>query len=172
MKFLSAFLGASLTVSSARAATTHTKGQRKLDEMHAAAFGAVVTEHSASDWKKFLSEGPVQVDSEPGYAEQKQLAKANSGRELWWRAPIDTAEYGGSMEVKNKNKNSEECFNIGEGIGKDGWAFGIAKGKSIDAYYNWPSLARFDGAMKFISFNPNSMFPYIFFNMSWHRASL
>ena len=170
MKFLSAFLVISLAVSSTMAAKTHTKGQRKLDEMHAAAFGAVVTEHSASDWKKFLSEGPVQVDSKNRNAEQKQLAKANNGRELWWRAPIDTAEYGGSMEVKRKN--SEECFNIGEGIGKDGWAFGIAKGKSIDAYYNWPSLARFDGAMKFISPNPNSMFPYIFFNISWHRTSL
>ena len=152
------------------AAKTHAKGQRKLDEMHAAAFGAVVTDHSASDWKKFLSEGPVQVDSKTGHAEQKKSRKPNNGRELWWRAPIDTAEYGGSMEVKNKN--SEECFNIGEGIGKDGWAFGITKGKSIDAYYNWSSLARFDGAMKFISPNSNSMFPYIFFNISWHRASL
>ena len=130
MNFLSAFLVISLAVSSTMAAKTHAKGQRKLDEMHAAAFGAVVTEHSASDWKKFLSEDPIQVDSKNGHAEQKKPLKSNNNRELWWRAPIDTAEYGGSMEVKKKS--SEECFNIGEGIGKDGWAFGIAKGKSMD----------------------------------------
>lgn len=122
MKFaLPAILAASLSTSSAAAAQSPAKGQRRLDEMHAAAFGAVITDHSASDWKKFLSEGPVQVDSKAGHAEEKKHLKSN-GRELWWRSPVDTAEYGGSMEVRNKN--TEECFNIGEGIGKDGWAFG------------------------------------------------
>ena len=40
---------------------------------------------------------------------------------------IDTSEYGGSMDVKNRG--NEECFTTGEGIGKNGWAFGITAGK-------------------------------------------
>lgn len=40
---------------------------------------------------------------------------------------IDTSEYGGSMDVKNRD--NEECFTTGEGIGKNGWAFGITAGK-------------------------------------------
>ena len=152
MKFaLSAIIATSLSVSSVAAAKAHAKDQRKLDEMHAAAFGAVVTEHSASDWKKFLSKGPlpplVQVDPMAGHAEQKKPSKTNSGRELWWKADmptmptppmppvppkvgyyaIDTEEYGGSMEVKNKK--NEECIYIDEGIGKDDWRFGITQGE-------------------------------------------
>ena len=160
MKFaLSTILAVSLTVSSATAAKTHKEDQRKLDEMHAAAFGAVVTEHSASDWKKFVSEGPlpplVQVDPMAGHAEQKKPAKTNKtkknkkkgGRELWWKPgmpmgmpdppswpkvgyyAIDTDEYGAAMEVKNKS--TEQCIYIDEGIGKDGWSFGITQGKSL-----------------------------------------
>ena len=91
MKFaLSAIVAASLSVSSAAAAKPHAKDQRNLDEMHAAAFGAVVPEHSASDWKKFLSEGPlpplVQLDPTAGHAEQKKPAEANkknTGRALY-----------------------------------------------------------------------------------------
>jgi len=153
MKFaLSAILAATLAVSSATAAKTHAKHQRKLDEMHAAAFGAVVTEHSASDWKKFLSEGPlpplVQVDPAANLAEQKKPANnsnnnKNVDRELGYGMTmpmadpppvvpkvgyyaIDNDDYGGSMEVQNKNK--EQCFYINEGIGKDDWAFGITQG--------------------------------------------
>ena len=173
MKFaLSAIIAASLSVSSVAAAKAHAKDQRKLDEMHAAAFGAVVTEHSASDWKKFVSEGPlpplVQVDPMAGHADQKKKAKANkknNGRELthdstsyvmppmppmppqgpWPPMPpvppvppkvgyyaIDNEEYGGSMEVKNKNH--EECIYIDEGIGKDDWRFGITQGKESAAW--------------------------------------
>ena len=156
MKFiLSTIIAASLSASSLVAAKTHAKDQRKLDEMHAAAFGAVVVEHSASDWKKFLSEGPlpplVQVDPMAGHAEQKKPVRANkknTGRELGVFMPpippmppappkvgyyaIDTEEYGGSMEVKNKK--NEECIYIDEGIGKDEWRFGITKGMELTAW--------------------------------------
>ena len=152
MKFiLSTIIAASLSASSLVAAKTHAKDQRKLDEMHAAVFGAVVVEHSASDWKKFLSKGPlpplVQVDPMAGQADQKKPTKTNNGRELLSKADmptmptppmppmppkvgyyaIDNEEYGGSMEVKNKNR--EECIYIDEGIGKDDWRFGITQGK-------------------------------------------
>ena len=40
---------------------------------------------------------------------------------------IDNSEYGGSMDVTNRG--NEECFTTGEGIGKNGWAFGITAGK-------------------------------------------
>ena len=131
---LTTFLAASLSVPAVTAAKPDAKDQRMLDEMHSAAFGAVVTKHSASDWKKFLSDGPVPVDSKASQPEQKKPLRTNNGRELWWRPPIDTNEYGGSMEVKNKN--SEECFFFNEGIGKDGWDFGIINGKSI-GYILW-----------------------------------
>jgi hypothetical protein len=146
MKFpFSAILAASLTASLVVAAKPHgNEDERKLEEeMHAAAFGAVVTEHSASDWKKFLSEGPlpprVQVDPLAGHAEQKEKTAGRdlllgSSNEIWKPDPpavgyhaIDTEEYGGAMEVKNKS--TEQCIFMDEGIGKDGWRFGITKGE-------------------------------------------
>jgi len=149
MKFaFSAILAASLTASSVVAAKPRgEEDQRKLEEMHAAAFGAVVIEHSASDWKKFLSEGPipplVQVDPLAGGAKQKKPAKTDSkkktaGRELWWEPSYKQITWpkvgyhaidikGGSMEVKRKKM--EQCFYMDEGIGKDGWRFGITQGK-------------------------------------------
>jgi hypothetical protein len=152
---LSAILAVSSVAAVAKAKTL-AKDQRKLsDEMHAAAFGAVVPGHSASEWKNFLSEGPL-AHLEEANAELSEKAannenKKSGGRELWgpgdqwwWDKPddmpdvskvgyygIDNSEYGGTMDVKKKGSNNEECFAIGEGIGKDGWAFGITAGKCV-----------------------------------------
>ena len=130
---LFAIIAASLSVSLVAAAKKECQGpacKHNLDEMHAAeAFFAVFPEHSASDWNRILSEGP-----------QKQNARELTPPELPPLPPlppvtpkvgyyaIDIDEYGGAMEVKNRM--SEECFLIDEGIGKDGWRFGITKGRS------------------------------------------
>lgn len=151
-------VSAILAVSSVAAAAktkTRVNDQRKLDdEMHAAAFGAVVPGHSASEWKNFLSDGPLahlkEMDSELSEKPANNKNKKSGGRELWdssdssdqwwWGKPddkpnvpkvgyygIDNSEYGGTMDVKNRG--NEECFTAGEGIGKNGWAFGITAGR-------------------------------------------
>lgn len=151
-------VSAILAVSSVAAAAktkTRVNDQRKLDdEMHAAAFGAVVPGHSASEWKNFLSDGPLAHLQEAGAELSEKPAnnkiKKSGGRELWdssdssdqwwWGKPddkpnvpkvgyygIDNSEYGGTMDVKKRG--NEECFTAGEGIGKNGWAFGITAGK-------------------------------------------
>jgi len=160
-------VSAILAVSSvAAAATTKTRvnDQRKLDdEMHAAAFGAVVPGHSASEWKNFLSDGPLahlgEADTKLPEKPANNKNKKSGGRELedssdssdqwWWpddkpNVPkvgyygIDNSEYGGTMDVKNRG--NEECFTAGEGIGKNGWAFGITAGKCAVILHSFTDL--------------------------------
>lgn len=158
---LSAILAVSSVAAAAKTKTRAANDQRKLDdEMHAAAFAAVVPGHSASEWKNFLSEGPF-AHLEEADAEQEKQAnnenKKSDGRELWggngwwWEKPddkpnvpkvgyydIDNSEYGGTMAVKNKG--NEECFGPGEGIGKNGWAFGITAGKCAVIWHSFTDL--------------------------------
>ena len=149
-----------LAVSSVAAAAND---QRKLDDdMHAAAFAAVVPGHSASEWKNFLSDGPLahleEADSELSEKPANNKNKKSGGRELWdssdqWWWPddkpdvpkvgyydIDNSEYGGTMDVKNKGWNNEECFTVGEGIGKNGWAFGITAGECTVTWHSFDDL--------------------------------
>ena len=159
-------VSAILAVSSVAAAAktkTRVNDQRKLDdEVHAAAFGAVVPGHSASEWKNFLSDGPLAHLREAGAELSEKPAssenKKNGGRELgygdeYWMGDkpddkpdvpkvgyygIDNSEYGGTMDVKNRG--NEECFTAGEGIGKNGWAFGITAGKSAVTLHSFTDL--------------------------------
>lgn len=128
---LTCLITAALTI----VGTTSAAEEQELDkELFAQAFGAVQSEHDGSKWKDFLVEGPprdmLQVDPTDGsYKGDKDAANAdNAERELWYNYPPKKGWYaidtdGGSLEVRNRN--NDECFGVGEGIGKDGWKFGI-----------------------------------------------
>ena len=150
---LSLIVAVSSVAAAAKTKTRAAKDQRELsDEMHAAAFGAVVPGHSASEWKNFLSEGPLahlqEADAELTEKPANNDNKKSGGRELWhddeWWPDvpkvgyygIDNSEYGGTMDVKNKGSNNEQCFSIGEGIGKNGWAFGITAGECMFVFWS------------------------------------
>jgi len=122
------------------------------DDFFSKAFGLVQvhSDHDASRWRDFLSAGPLpeavedMIDEESDYqaAAKKTMdakgedGKAGGNRELWWHDPwASTPKKGwfaidtdGDAALEVKRKNSEQCITIGEGIGKDGWKFGIAPG--------------------------------------------
>lgn len=123
------------------------------DEFFSKAFGMVQVQsnHHASQWRDFLSKGPLpeaveeliddELDNfadgrkEEGDAHAGEKRNSNNDRELWWHDKrgwfsIDT-DGDRALEVKNKN-SGEECFSVGEGIGHDGWRFGITHGHVPD----------------------------------------
>ena len=153
-------LPAQLLMLATLAAVAAAKKQTADDEFFSKAFGMVQVQsnHHASQWRDFLSTGPppeaveeliedeldnfVDEKKEVGDHDNKKNANKNEkNRELWWHDPwssppkrgwfsIDT---DGDRALEVKNKNSEECFTVGEGIGKDGWKFGITYGRVPDS---------------------------------------
>mmetsp|Transcript_18872 Transcript_18872/g.54400 ORF Transcript_18872/g.54400 Transcript_18872/m.54400 type:complete len:412 (+) Transcript_18872:115-1350(+) len=135
---------------SASAAKIAANDNRADDEFFSKAFGLVQvqSDHDASQWRDFLSDGPLPesvedliddeqdnfVDGKKVEARTHNKKKDNKNRKLWydpwsqhkrgWFA-IDT---DGDRALEVKSKNDEECITIGEGIGHDGWKFGITHG--------------------------------------------
>lgn len=157
----------------ARKDTGSTKQQRTRDlaadeQFFAQAFGAINKEgRDASEWKNFLSEDPLPSidDVDPTDRLLGEYNEANNNehdndRELWYHHShkkgwfsIDADE--SALEITKKN--TECCFDIGEGIEKDGWKFGIANDKEYtDTYLQlfdewWPYMPvyqYFKGAKK------------------------
>lgn len=116
------------------------------DEFFSKAFGMVQVQsnHDASQWRDFLTTGPLPEAVEELIEDELDnfvdAKKNNKDRELWydpWSSPpkrgwfsIDTD--GPTLEVRNKN-SGEECFSVGEGIGKKEWKFGITHGRVPDS---------------------------------------
>lgn len=142
---LLAVLGAGSASSSAATKLTD-------DEFFSKAFGLVQvqSDHAASEWRDFLSTGPLPEAAEDMIDdEQDNLAHDGKNvdakdapthdaknRELWyhdpWSAPAKKGWFSidtdGNRNLEVKSKNDEDCFTVGEGIGKDDWKFGITHG--------------------------------------------
>ena len=119
------------------------------DEFFSKAFGLVQvqSDHAASEWRDFLSTGPLPEaaedmidDIQDNLAHDEKNVDAKDApthdaknRELWLEpAPAKKGWFSidtdGNRNLEVKSKNDEDCFTVGEGIGKDDWKFGITHG--------------------------------------------
>ena len=148
-----------ITLAVAAGGVSAKKQQQADDEFFSKAFGMVQVQsnHAASQWRDFLSTGPLPEaveelieDELDNFVDEKKDIDAhadkkgnkNKDRELWWHDPWSSPPKRGwfsidtdgdrALEVRNKN-SGEECFTVGEGIGHDGWKFGITHGRVPDS---------------------------------------
>lgn len=156
---LLAILGAGSASSSAATKLTD-------DEFFSKAFGLVQvqSDHAASEWRNFLSTGPLPEAAEDMIeVEQDNLAhdeknvdakdaptrNAKNHRELWLEpAPAKKGWFSintdGNRNLEVKSKNDEDCFTVGEGIGKDDWKFGITQDFLWTVHKKSSSLTKFE----------------------------